>query len=58
MGFDDPPTLAKDAPDEAAAMVHYRRIRDEIRTFVQSLPEALDNPSKNPVSEDPASGSL
>ena len=42
-GFDDPPTLARDAPDEASAMVHYRRIRDEIRDFVQSLPDSLNN---------------
>lgn len=41
VGFDDPPTLARDEPDEAAAMVHYRRVRDEIRTFVESLPDAL-----------------
>lgn len=42
VGFDDPPVLAKDAPDEEAAMVHYRRVRDEIRAFVESLPDALE----------------
>lgn len=41
VGFDDPPSLAKDEPDEKAAMVHYRRVRDEIRSFVESLPGAL-----------------
>jgi arsenate reductase len=39
--LDDPPALAKDEPDEASAMIHYRRVRDEIRTFVESLPDAL-----------------
>ncbi len=41
VGFDDPPALAQSEPSEAAAMVHYRRVRDEIRAFVTSLPEAL-----------------
>ena len=41
IGFDDPPRLAKDATSEEAALVHYRRVRDEIKAFVQTLPEAL-----------------
>ena len=45
VGFDDPPALAKDEPTEAAVMVHYRRVRDEIRAFVESLPERLYDPS-------------
>jgi arsenate reductase (thioredoxin) len=40
-GFDDPPKLAAGARDEEAAMVHYRRVRDEIKAFVGSLPGAL-----------------
>lgn len=40
-GFDDPPFLAKDAKTEEEAMVHYRRVRDEIVEFVNTLPEAL-----------------
>ena len=43
VGFDDPPALAKNEPTDEAAMVHYRRVRDEIRTFVESLPESLIN---------------
>lgn len=43
VGFNDPPALAKNEPTEEAAMVHYRRVRDEIRTFVESLPESLLN---------------
>jgi arsenate reductase len=41
VGFDDPPKLAKDARSEEEALAHYRRVRDEIRGFVEQLPEAL-----------------
>lgn len=44
-GFDDPPQLATSAETEEAAMAHYRRVRDEIRRFVESLPEALTQPA-------------
>ncbi|HSO66642.1 MAG TPA: arsenate reductase ArsC, partial [Desulfatirhabdiaceae bacterium] len=37
-GFDDPPTLAKNAKNIADAIVHYRRVRDEIREMVERLP--------------------
>ena len=40
-GFDDPPRLAAGAKDEQEALEHYRRVRDEIRTFVMSLPDSL-----------------
>ena len=40
-GFDDPPRLAQEAKSEKEALAHYRRVRDEIRAFVESLPEAL-----------------
>ena len=40
-GFDDPPRLAEAARTEEEAMGHYRRVRDEIRAFVETLPEAL-----------------
>ena len=43
VGFDDPPRLAKTAATEEEALAHYRRVRDEIRDFVQTLPEALDS---------------
>jgi arsenate reductase len=42
VGFDDPPALAADAKTDDEAMAHYRRVRDEIRAFVETLPEALD----------------
>ena len=35
--FDDPPFLAAVARGEDEAMVHYRRVRDEIRDFVHEL---------------------
>lgn len=41
VGFDDPPKLAADAKTEEEALGHYRRVRDEIRAFVEKLPEAL-----------------
>ena len=41
VGFDDPPALAANARTEEAALDHYRRIRDEIRAFVERLPEVL-----------------
>jgi arsenate reductase len=41
VGFDDPPRLALDSYSEEGAMAHYRRVRDEIRQFVERLPESL-----------------
>ncbi|HEY9035448.1 MAG TPA: arsenate reductase ArsC [Pseudomonadales bacterium] len=43
VGFDDPPTLAKTAANEAEALSHYRRVRDEIRAFIETLPESLES---------------
>ncbi len=40
-GFDDPPRLAKGAESDEEALAVYRRVRDKIRQFVESLPEAL-----------------
>ena len=41
VGFDDPPRLAAGAQTEEDAMVHYRRVRDEIKEFVEKLSEIL-----------------
>ena len=41
VGFEDPPRLAANAKDEEEAMGHYRKIRDEIKAFVDRLPQAL-----------------
>ena len=40
-GFEDPPRLAKNAATEEEGLDHYRAVRDEIRDYVQMLPEAL-----------------
>jgi arsenate reductase len=45
-GFDDPPRLARDAENEEQALSHYRRVRDEIRAFVETLPGALNGERK------------
>jgi arsenate reductase len=37
VGFDDPPKLTKDAKSDEEAMPAYRRVRDEIEAFVQTL---------------------
>jgi len=43
VGFDDPPKLAKTATTEEEVLGHYRRVRDEIKTFIETLPDALEN---------------
>jgi len=47
VGFDDPPRLAEGAASEDEALGHYRRVRDEIRAFVETLPEALVSRRQN-----------
>jgi len=39
--FDDPPLLARSANSEEEALDCYRRVRDEIRAFVEDMPEKL-----------------
>ena len=41
VGFDDPPRLAAGAATEDEALSHYRRVRDEIRAFIETLPDLL-----------------
>jgi arsenate reductase (thioredoxin) len=41
VGFDDPPKLAAGCKTETEALPHYRRVRDEIRAFVEGLPDSL-----------------
>ncbi|MCK8603770.1 arsenate reductase ArsC [Desulfoferrobacter suflitae] len=43
VGFDDPPRLAAGSSSEEEIMAHYRRVRDEIRTFVEKLPSVLSD---------------
>ena len=44
VGFDDPPRLAREAKTEGEAMPHYRRVRDEIREFIQNIDKRLAIP--------------
>lgn len=41
VGFDDPPKLARSAGSEEEALVPYRRVRDEIRQFIATLPATI-----------------
>ena len=41
-GFDDPPRLALGADSEEEALESYRKVRDEIRRYMQTLPDVLD----------------
>ncbi len=41
VGFEDPPELERDAASPEEALDHYRRVRDQIRTFINHLPESL-----------------
>ncbi len=44
VGFDDPPRLTQHLGDGEEKLAVYRRVRDEIRRFVEGLPGALKNP--------------
>ena len=43
VGFEDPPKLTKHLPDGEEKLAVYRRVRDEIRRFVEGLPMVLEN---------------
>jgi arsenate reductase len=47
VGFDDPPTLSKNAKTPDEALAHYRRIRDEIKAFIETLPASLTPLQRN-----------
>ncbi len=40
-GFDDPPHLAANAQTEKKRLFPYQRVRDEIRRFIETLPQSL-----------------
>jgi len=46
IGFDDPPKMARELAAQGASEEEqldcYRRVRDEIRAYVETLPEALN----------------
>jgi arsenate reductase (thioredoxin) len=41
IGFEDPPRLTKHLPDGEEKLAVYRRVRDEIREFVEAMPGSL-----------------
>jgi len=41
VGFEDPPRLAKAAKTEEEALNCYRRVRDQIRAFIEQIPDIL-----------------
>lgn len=45
--FDDPPRLAASATSEEEVLGYYRRVRDEIKTFVENLPDTLKGGSRD-----------
>jgi arsenate reductase (thioredoxin) len=47
VGFEDPPQLAAQCESDEAKLDCYRRVRDQIRDFIASLPEGLQQESCN-----------
>ncbi|MBN1293943.1 MAG: arsenate reductase ArsC [Candidatus Latescibacteria bacterium] len=41
-GFDDPPKLAEHSRSEEEALGFYRRVRDEIKAYIETLPDSLE----------------
>lgn len=41
VGFEDPPKLAQNASTPEEALECYRKVRDEIKAFVENLPENI-----------------
>lgn len=48
VGFDDPPRLARTARSDAEVLGHYRRVRDEIRGFIQHIETRIPFNRANP----------
>lgn len=42
-GFDDPPRLAAKLNDKQAILDCYRRVRDQIKQYIETLPESLQD---------------
>ena len=51
VGFDDPPKMAKKLAskriNQAGQLDCYRKVRDEIRAFVENMPKNIFNPKSN-----------
>jgi len=50
-GFEDPPKLTQHLPDGEEKLAVYRRVRDEIRRFVERLPDGLHSKGGGPKHE-------
>jgi arsenate reductase len=51
VGFEDPPKLTKHLPDGEEKLAVYRRVRDQIRAFIETLPEGLRSEARRPKAE-------
>ena len=52
MGFEDPPKPAENSQSETETIGHYRRVRNQIKAFIEKMPETLTN-NKSNVKFDP-----
>ncbi|HUE75058.1 MAG TPA: arsenate reductase ArsC, partial [Pirellulaceae bacterium] len=52
--FDDPPRLARNASSERERLAPYRRVRDEIKEFIRTLPDLLGDRQPNQKESDDA----
>jgi arsenate reductase len=50
-GFEDPPRLTAHLPDGEEKLAVYRRVRDEIRQFVETMPGSLKTETRRPNTE-------
>jgi len=51
VAFEDPPKLTSHLPDGKEKLAVYRRVRDQIRAFVETLPESLTSEMPEPKKE-------
>ncbi|MBU8901661.1 MAG: arsenate reductase ArsC [Victivallales bacterium] len=47
IGFGDPPKMAEEFSDIEAQLDCYRKVRDEIKKFVETMPQSLNKEEKN-----------
>ena len=47
VGFDDPPALALGMADQKVVYAIYRRVRDEIKQFIEGLPDSINCPNRS-----------
>jgi arsenate reductase len=52
VGFEDPPKLTKHLPDGEEKLAVYRRVRDQIRAFIESLPGSLKPEARRPKAKE------